>query len=424
MRTTGFRYSRPANDAAPRPRVPTQLETELRSLVLRAARAYPDVVDAYLTKVETIERCSDKTFRELITYAPVLAQTHPAQLARVAQRWLIEELPNDASARWIREAREQRLRRNEVEAIPPENRSRLDELMLSSPSIMHHSFSHHDWDRLSIGGDHQGFFPASPLREPFHSLLMHDPATALSLIRNVTNHATTAWRQLHRHLHNSATPLPLVAGVSVGTAGVLGGRPALLLVPRPWRAAGGGVRAHGAGALGHRAARCEDAHWTKCCKSCWTGIRASASWGSRCTLPCELSKFRQRPWRCCAASRLWRLDLQRQVQEHQLQSAGLMGFDNASVDAVHRQAVADSSQMTSRRLELRDLVPLFVLGGDTALRDACRAALDDFPNKLEFAYQEEAQNPEHVAELRRTAELWSELGHAENYTTSSDPRPQ
>jgi hypothetical protein len=119
--------------------------------------------------------------------------------------------------------------------------------------------------------------------------------------------------------------------------------------------------------------------------------------------------------------RLGRLDLQRQVQEHQLKSAGLMGFGNASVDAVHRQAVADSSQMTSRRLELRDLVPLFVLGGDTALREACRAALDDFPNKLEFAYQEEAQNPEHVAELRRTAELWSELGHAENYTAAPIP---
>ena len=42
--------------------------------------------------------------------------------------------------------------------------------------------SRHDWDRLSIGGDHQGFFPASPLREPFHSLLMRDPATGLALI--------------------------------------------------------------------------------------------------------------------------------------------------------------------------------------------------------------------------------------------------
>ena len=77
--------------------------------------------------------------------------------------------------------------------------------------------------------------------------------------------------------------------------------------------------------------------------------------------------------------------------------------------------------MTSRRLELRDLVPFFVLGGDATLRDACRAALDDFPKRLEFAYQEEAQILEHLAELRRTAELWSELGHAENYTTAPVP---
>lgn len=119
--------------------------------------------------------------------------------------------------------------------------------------------------------------------------------------------------------------------------------------------------------------------------------------------------------------RLWRLDMHRMVQEQQLQSAGMIGFEKGGIESVHRQAVADSSQMKSRRSELRDLVPFFVLGGDAVLRDACRAALDDFPNRLEFAYQEEAQNPEHVTELRRKAELWSELGHVENYTTEPIP---
>lgn len=412
-----FWHSRPANDATPRPCVPTQLETELRALVLRAARAYPDVVDAYLKKVETIERRSDSAFRELMTYAPVLAQTHPAQLARVARRWFMDELPDDTSARWRREAREQRRRRDEVEAIPPENRSRLDELALSSPSIMHHSFSHHDWDRLSIGGDHQGFFPASPLREPFLSLIMRDPATALSLIRDVTNHATTAWRQLHRHWHDSATPLPLALVFPWGRQEFWGndrhyfwfrghGGPqvvecALMALER-WAIA----QLDAGRPLDEVLQQLLEGHTSIGI----LGIAVHLALRAKQVSPTTLALLR--------SPRLWRLDLQRQVQEHQLRSAGLMGFDNASVDAVHRQAVIDSSQMTSRRLELRDLVPLFVLGGDAALRDACRAALDDFPNKLEFAYQEEAQNPEHVAELRRTAELWSELGHAENYTAA------
>lgn len=415
-----FRYGASANEGTPRPRVPTQLETELRALVLCAARAYPDVVNAYLAKVEAIERWSDGAFRELMTFAPVLAQTHPALLARVAKRWFIEELPDDTSARWRLEEIEEGRRRREAAAIPSENRSRFDELALASTSFMSHSFSSHDWDRLSIGGDHQGFFPASPVREPFHSLLTRDPGTALSLIRDVTNHATTAWRQLHRHCHGSATPLPLVVALPWGQQEFWGddrhyfwfrghGGPqvvecALMTLER-WAIA----QLDAGRPLDEVLQELLDGHTSIGV----LGIAVHLALRAMQVSPTTLALLR--------SPRLWRLDLQRQVQEHQLQSAGLMGFDNARVDAVHRQAVADSSQMTSRRLELRDLVPLFVLGGDVALRDACRAALDDFTNKLEFAYQEEAQNPEHVAELRRTAELWSELGYAENYTAAPIP---
>lgn len=415
-----FRYSRPARDSAPRPRVPKQLEMELRALLLRAARAYPDVVDAYLTKVETLERWSESAFRELMIYSPVLAQTHPVQLARVARRWFMRELPDDTSARWSREAREQRRLRNEVEAIPPEKRSRWDELALLSPSIMHHSFSRRDWDRLSIGGDHQGFFPASPLREPFHSLLMHDPVTALALIRDVTNHATTAWRQLHRHWHGSATPLPLVLVFPWGQQEFWGDDRHYF-----WFRGHGGPQVVECGLMALErwaiaqldAGRPLDEVLQQLLEGHTSigilGIAVHLALRARQVSPTTLALLR--------SLRLWRLDLQRTAQEQQLQSAGLIGFEKGSADAVHRQAVADSIQMTSRRLELRDLVPFFVLGGDAALRDACRVALDGFPNRLEFAYEEEAQNPERVDELRRTAELWSERGRVENYTAEPIP---
>lgn len=83
--------------------------------------------------------------------------------------------------------------------------------------------------------------------------------------------------------------------------------------------------------------------------------------------------------------------------------------------------LARSAQLPSRQRELRDLIPYFVLGSDIAIRDACRAALDDFPNRLEFAYEEEVSDANYVAGLRHTAELWSELGHIENYSTSPVP---
>lgn len=415
-----FRYDRPANDTAPHPRAPTQLEKELRSLVLRAARAYPNVVGAYLTRVETIERWQDSAFREIMTYAPVLAETHPTQLAQVARHWFMEELPDDTSARWRREAQEQHRRRIEVETIPLESRSRLDELMLSSPSIMHHSYSRHDWDRLSIGADHQGFFPASPLREPFHSLLMRDPTTGLALIRDVTNHATTAWRQLHRHWHGSATPLPLVIEFPWGQQEFSGDDRHYF-----W------FRGH-AGPQVVECALMALERWTiaqldagcaldEVLQQILEGHTSIGVLGIAVHLVLRAKQVSPTSLALLSSLRLWRLDLQRMVQEQELQSAGLIGFQSGNTELVHQQAVADNSQMPSRQLELRNMVPLFVLGGDTTLRDACRAALDDFPNRLEFTYQEEAQDPEHVANLRRTAELWSELGHIENYTAEPVP---
>ncbi len=412
------RYSKPMSNSAPR--APRELKAELRALILRAARAYPDVVADYLTRVETVERWSDSAFRELMTYSPVLAETHPAQLARVARRWFLEELPDDSSARWRREALEQSRQRREVGAIPPESRSRLDELMLSSPPMMPNSFSRHDWDQLSIGADHQGYFPASPLREPFHSLLICDPEVALALIRDLVNHATTAWSQLHRHWHRSNEPLPLV-------------------LEFPWRNHEfWGSDRHYVWFRGHggpQVVECAlmaleswaisqldaDRPLEDVLQQILDGHNSIGVLGIAVHLALRAKEASPATLALIRSLRLCRLDLQRKVQEHQLQSAGLIGFEKGSIDATHRHAVADNMQMSPRSWELRDLVPLFVLGGDATLRDACRRALDDFPNRLEFASQEEAQDPEHVAELRRTAELWSELGHIENYRAEPIP---
>jgi len=415
-----FKSGTSASDGNPRPRVPTHLETNVRALVLRAARAYPDMVSAYLAKVETIEHWSDGAFRELMTFAPVLAETHPALLARISKRWFLRELPDDTSARWRREARELGRRRKEAESVPPKKRSRWDKLALSSASVMHHSFSSHDWDRLSIGGDYQGFFPASPIREPFHSLLARDQMTGLALIRDVTNHATTAWRQLHRHLRNSGTPLPLVVRFPWGEREFWGDDRHYL-----WFRGHGGPQVVECAlmtleqwAIAQLDAGCPT---DEVLQQLLDGHTSIGVLGIAVHLVVRARLVSLSSLALLSSLRLWQLDLQRMVQEQQLQAAGLMGFDNSRVDMAHRQAVADSNQMTSRHLELRALVPCFVLGGEVALRDACRAALDEFPCNLEFAYQEEARDPELVAELRRKAELWSELGHVENY--SAEPVP-
>lgn len=122
------------NDAEPRLRAPTNLETELRALVLRTARAYPDVVNTYLARVIAIEHWSDGGFQEVITYAPLLSSTHPAQLAEVGRRWFMRELPDESVRRWHDEAAERRRLRENLRAIPPERRSRSDQMFLETTS--------------------------------------------------------------------------------------------------------------------------------------------------------------------------------------------------------------------------------------------------------------------------------------------------
>lgn len=413
-------YVRKEDAAEPRLRAPNQVESELRALLLRSARAYPDVVGAYLTRVEKLARWPDEAYRELMLYAPILSGTHSAQLVRISRGWFMDELPDDKSARWRREAEEEGRRRQEARAVPPEQRTKLQELALASSSIMHHSFSNHDWDDLAINGDHQGFFPASPLREPFHSLLAADTAGGLALIRDVTNHAVTAWRQMHRHWRGQATPLPLVLTFPWGNQEFWGsdrhyfwfrghGGPqvvecALMTLER-WAIA----QLDAGRPLDEVLREVLDGHTSIGV----LGIAVHLALRAKSVTPTTLALL--------SSLRLWRIDMQRFVQERQLQEAGLMGFDGGNAGGAHRDAVAESGKIASRRLELRDLVPYFVLGGDAELKAACRAALDAFPNNLEFAYEGEEVDADHVAELRRTAELWAELGHAENYTATPIP---
>ncbi len=402
------------------PRAPSNLETELRNLVLRAGRAYPDIVGAYLSKVERIARWPDKGYQEVMAYAPLLAQTHPALLAKVARRWFLQELPGDSMARWGKEDHEQEELLKRAAAIPPEQRTWSDNMTLESPNIGRDSFSRHDWDRLSIGADHHGYFPASPLREPFHSLFQREPEAALALVRDIVNHAMTAWRQLHRPGGRHGTPLPLVLAFPWARQEFWGADRHYV-----WFRGHGGPQVVECAlmALERWALAQQDAGRSleELLRQLLEGHASISVLGIAVHLAIRSEEVSATSLTLLGSLRLCDLDLQRMVQESELVSASLIGFDPRRGDAAQRQGVVESGQLASRRQELRDLVPGFVFGGDTAMRDACRTVLDNFPLQLEFAYQEEADDPDHVAELRHKAELWSELGHVENYRATAVP---
>lgn len=402
-----------------RPRPPMELESRLRQLILRSAHAFPEVITAYLTKVESIERWSDGSFRELMAHSALLVQTHSVLLAQCARRWFMKELPDERSARWDRETREQAQRRTAIRAMPPESRSRLEEFAFDSPTFPP-SFSRHDWERLSIGADHQGFFPASPLREPFHSLLRSDPVTGLALIRDLTNHATTAWRQMHGHWRGSKTPLPLRLVLPWGVQEFWGDDRRYV-----WFRGQGGPQvvecAHMAlerwGIAQLDAGRDLD----EVLQQLLDGQTSLSVVGIAVHLFLRAKKVSRVTLVLIGSIRLWRLDLARSVQEGQLQQAALIGFEFSADDAPHRQAVTESHRSEARRWNIRDMSPLFALNSDLTLRDAFRSALEQFPEQLELAYAEDAQDSDYLRELRQTAELWAEFGRSRNYTAEAVP---
>lgn len=400
-------------------RAPMELEAELRGLVLRSAQTYPDIVAAYLTKVEATERIDDRTFREIINVSPLLAKNHSSLLSQIVHRCLIRELPDETSARLKREEKEWWSRREEAERIPPNQRSRSDELFLSSPPALPHSFLHQNWDSLSINDSLEDFFPAKPLREPFHSLLEHDPARAISLIRDLLNHATKAWRQLHRYLPSDGTPLPIVLEFPWGHQEFWGADRHYM-----WFRGHGGSHTVECALMAlemwaidqQNAERPLDdllQHLLEGHTSIGVlGIAVHLALRSRSVSPAILPLV--------SSQRLWRLDVQRQFHEHQLQQDEQIEVKNQA-DAASHQLVANRNLTESRHRSLPELVLRFLFCDNATLRDACSLAVQNFPNQLEFAYQEEALDPEHTAELRQMAVLWAEKGKIENYTTAPVP---
>ena len=55
----------------------------------------------------------------------------------------------------------------------------------------------YDVDDIGIERHNNFFHPPSALHEPFKSLFQHKPDIALRLIRNLSNHATEGWKQIH-----------------------------------------------------------------------------------------------------------------------------------------------------------------------------------------------------------------------------------
>lgn len=169
------------------------LATALRNMILRSARAFPELAVALLERAAVNERMLNAAFEDLMGFTPVTAEVAPEAVAKVTEAKLIEELPQETYDRVRREEADRSKWLEELRAIPKEKRTKQQQMALSSPHFPI-GYSDFNLDRIGIESHNNYYHPQSALHEPFASLLAKSPNVGLDLIRRLTNHATTGWR--------------------------------------------------------------------------------------------------------------------------------------------------------------------------------------------------------------------------------------
>ncbi|MHB1587580.1 MAG: hypothetical protein ACYCRH_11520 [Acidiferrobacteraceae bacterium] len=341
-----------------------ELVSRLRALILRAGRAYPDPMREYLAHMITLEHPQRQVVEQVSAYAPIISDVCPDLLVDFMLGLMIRPLP--------------------------------EEVVQRSPGAPFARLSHHDWLSLSIDDQH-GYFPCAPTREPFPSLFKNAPDEARRLVRRITNHAIAAWRQLHIHDHqNRGTPLPLTLDFPWGQQTFWGDAQQYVWSRGIW-----GSHAVGSGLMALEAWAYKEVEngrpVDEVIQDVLEGHESIAALGVAVAVMLESQHISEVTLPLLTSQRLWDWDIQRHTH-----------------DRCHYQAVVASNGRRGRRLDVRQLASMCVIGGGD-LGTRASAAIVRFADDLPFGYAEQWENPDTVRKLRRRAEIWAEVGRLTNY---------
>lgn len=386
----------------------------LTRLVLRSAEVRPDLTQEYLAQIIGTEGLRREKFEEVVAFSPVLARSHPHQLVDLSLKQLRRELPEAQRRRVRREFEQSAERRKRALAKPPEERTRADELAIEGHFLPLgiHSFDHHDWEALAIEDGLGTYFPPSPLREPFHSLFASAPDQALRLLAELSNHAITAWQQLHRLASDTpGTPVPLEIEFPWGKQQFWGGDREYLWFRGMWapQPIACGYLALEEWALGElERGRPVD----ELIQQIVSGNQCIAVLGIAIAVALQAEAVSDAVFPIVTSQRLLAADRNRMLQDYRSSAAGLIGFSGKG-DLNHVEAVTRVNARPVRRRELRWLLSLYFLNGN--FQERATAAVLDFVNALPFQIEQHRTIPEAQEHLRQQALEYSELVDPENY---------
>ncbi|NIE79518.1 ATP-binding protein [Asaia sp. As-1742] len=396
----------------------------LVTLILRSAMSEPSFTEDYLKRKIASESLREERFVEIIPFSPTLARTHPVLLVELTLKHLRKELPDERVAREEEEAHQSSERRRRALAKPEDERTREDQLAVQGTFswIGHHQFDYRDWERLSLDCNSRNFWPASPLREPFHSLFQSAPDEALRLLRELCNFAMTAWRQLHHHVRDShGTPLPLELTFTWGAQTFWGGDREYCWfrnawVPKPIGCAFMALegwcfseldRGTPADALIERIVR---------------GNECIAILGVAAMIALHDDTISDTVLPLVTSQRLLVADRNRLTQDLTPGSVSFFGFDDRS-DQVHIEAIQAAEARSVRKKHLEWHLQRFFMVGGEAVASKVQVAVRGFKSQLPFEYEEHRNVEAVIDDLTAQAMKFEELVQADNYRAYQTEEP-
>jgi hypothetical protein len=386
----------------------------LRSILLRSARSYPDFAKELFKRTIADADRRRTVYADLIAFSPIMTQVDPDLVADLTESELLEELPEDKLIREQKEREAHFKRLAELRAIPEEKRTRNEKLALQ-PTFYPLGSDRYDLDDVGIERHNNFYFPTSALHEPFKSLFANKPEVALRLVRNLANHATKGWRQIHSiNRKQMGTPIPVSVEFPWGVQEFWG----------DWH-----VYNWGLGQLAPNPLECAFlalSYWafkqiesgrsaSDVIKDIVEGNECYAVLGLALLLALETWEVTETTLAVATCQRLWQHDMARFVQEPH-KDIDLFGFGFMSrLSGEKAQAKDFLDQRKSRKRQIKQLAMLFALNKDSALSEKFKAALVRFPDDLPYEVEELKLDLGITAHLKEEAERWAGLGDRKNY---------
>ena len=392
----------------------SNLATALRMTIRRSARSYPGPALALFERAATNERMRGKAYGDLMSFASTMTDVNPDAVVAVAKAELMEELPQDRYDREQRERQERAEWLQRIRAIPENERTEDQKRTLQH---IHLPIGQDSYDLDDVGFDqhHRYYYPPSARHEPFASLFEKTPEAALSLVRDLANHATQGWHQVRLlNRERMGTPIPVTVEFPWGKQEFWGDRHVYCwsmehLAPPPLECA--------FLSLSYWAFKqIEGGRQTdQVIQSVVEGNECYAVLGLALRLALETYDVSEATFPIVTCQRLWEHDIARVVQEptRNLDLSGFGLLPRLTGAKAKAKEFLDSRQ--SRKREVRELAMRFTLSNHDGLRKRFKEALECFPKNLPYEIVERRDHPAATASLKEDAERWAGLGDYKNY---------